>query len=157
MNSENINNFVDNFNWESSRDASFDLYNNFRLQDFENSVNIIWNKFSEIYYISCSPFNIETWESHPGIYEILKRYKHTAEWRPLEILIWVYNQETIDDMNKRAEELRKLYDNVEDPKKYMHIVWFFWWTSWRTIQVIINEFKKQFPEKIKTITPDSLK
>lgn len=157
LNSEKLNDWVDNFSWETSCDASFDLYNNFSIQYLSESVNSLWNKFSDIYYISCSPFNIEAWKDYPEIYEILKRYKHTAEGRPLEILIWAYNQETIDYANKRTEELRKIYDCVDGPKRFMHIVWFYWWTSWRTIQVIISEFKKQFPKKIKTITPDNLK
>ena len=155
--SENISIWVDSFNWEVSYDASSDLFNNFKLENLKDSVDNMWNKFSDIYYISCSPFNIEIWRDYPEIYKILERYKHTAEGRSLEILIWVYSQETIDYANKKVEEFRKIFDCVADPKRFMHIVWYYWWTLWRTMQVIISEFKKQFPEKFKTITPDNLK
>jgi hypothetical protein len=64
-------------------------------------------------------------------------------------------------MYTRTENLRKelegLNIQIADPKKYMFIVWFYWWTSWRTIQYIIEKFKKIFPDRIKTITPDDLK
>ena len=159
LNPENNLDWIKNFNSEASDDRSFDLFNNISLWEYNEAIERLWNKFSNMYYIACSPFAIETRKDYPEIYNILKSYAHTAEWRTFELLIWEYNQETIDQMIARNEELKKKYGwiNVADPKRYMFIVWFYWWTSWRTIQYIIEKFKKIFPDRIRTITPDDLK
>ena len=156
---ENNLDWIKNFNSEASDDRSFDLFNNISHWEYDEAIERLWNKFSNMYYIACSPFAIDTRKDQPEIYNILKSYAHTAEWRTFELLIWEYNQETINQMSARNEELKKKYEwiNVADPKKYMFIVWFYWWTAWRTIQYIIEKFKKIFPDRIKTITPEDLK
>ena len=161
LNPENNIEWIKNFNSEVAADHSFDLFNNISLWEYDEAVERLWNKFSNMYYIACSPFAIDTRKSHPEIYKILERYAHTAEWRTFEILIGEYNEESMNEMNTRTENLRKeleeLNIQIANPKKYMFIVWFYWWTSWRTIQYIIEKFKKIFPDRIKTITPDDLK
>lgn len=149
-----------NFRSDLTRDATFDLYNDLKPSEFSSHIENLWNKFSNIYLISCSPFTIDDRKASPEIYNILKRYQHTAEWRPLEILIWEYSDETMNEMNIKTEELKKQYRwmnvSIQSPKKYMHIVGYYWWTSWRTIQEIIKTFKECFPKRIKTITPTDL-
>ena len=161
LNPENNIEWIKNFKNEASVDQSFELFNNISLWDYDEAVEHLWNKFSNMYYIACSPFAIDKWKDNAEIYRILERYAHTAEWRTFEILIGEYNEESMNEMIARTEELKKELEGLdiqfEDPKKYMFIVWFYWWSSWRNIQYIIEKFKKIFPDRIKTITPDDLK
>lgn len=142
-----------NFKREDSSDISFDLYRNFSNSD--DSLKKYWEMFSDFYYISCYPFdgNIEKWKDMPEIYEILKRYEHTANWRYLEVLIGKYSDDTMEKARKITEEKRKEFEwmgvIVWDPKYYMHIVGFFWWTSWRNNQELIREIRNMFADKVK--------
>ena len=156
---ENSLEWIKKFKTEEANDCSFNLFNDLSLWEYDEAVECLWNKFSNMYYIACSPFAIENWKDHSEIYNLLKSYAHTAEWRTFEVLIGEYNQETMNEMAKKNEELKKKYGwiNVADSKRYMFIVWFYWWTAWRTIQYIIEKFKKIFPDRIKTITPEDLK
>ena len=142
-----------NFKKEDSSDISFDLYRNF--SDSEDSLKKYWEMFSDFYYISCSPFggNIEKWKNTPEIYEILKRYEHTANWHHLEVLIGKYREDAMEKARKITEEKRKEFEwtavIIWDPKSYMHIVGFFWWTSWRNNQELIREIRNMFADKVK--------
>ena len=148
------------FNKESSFDTTFDLYSTLKPSSINEQVESIWNKLSNIYLITCSPFKIDDWKNIKDIYDILKRYEDKAEWRTLELLIWEYNDEAMNDVYVKTEELKKQYEwqwiEIRDPKKYMYMIGYYWWTSWRTIQEIIKVFKQKFPNKIKNITPDNL-
>lgn len=142
-----------NFKRENSSDISFDLYRNFSNSD--DGLKKYWEMFSDFYYISCYPFdgNIEKWKDMPEIYEILKRYEHTANWRHLEVLIGKYSDNAMEKARKITEEKRKEFEwmgvVVWDPKSYMHIVGFFWWTSWRNNQELIREIRNMFADKVK--------
>ena len=142
-----------NFKRENSSDISFDLYRNFSNSD--DGLKKYWEMFSDFYYISCYPFdgNIEKWKDMPEIYEILKRYEHTANWRHLEVLIGKYSDNAMEKARKITEEKRKEFEwmavIVWDPKYYMHIVGFFWWTSWRNNQELIREIRNMFADKVK--------
>ena len=78
-----------------------------------------------------------------------------AEGRPLEILIWKYNEESMAKARKITEEKRKEYEwmwfTIWDPKEYMYLVWFFGGTTWRTNQYIIKEIRDMFPDKLKVL------
>ena len=158
---ENSLEWIKKFNTEEANDCSFNLFNDLSLWEYDEAIERLWNKFSNMYYIACSPFAIENWKDHLEIYNLLKSYAHTAEWRTFEVLIGKYNQETMNEIAMKNEELKKQYEGigieVAESKKYLFIVWFYWWTAWRTIQYIIEKFKKIFPDRIKTITPDDLK
>ena len=147
--------WLESFNKKTYHDNSFDLYE--VLSNSDENLRKYWELISEFYYISCLPFDkfIKSWKKTPEIYDILKRYKHTANWYPLEILIWKYSEETMAKARKITEEKRKEYEwmwfTFLDPKEYMYIVGFFGWTSWRNNQYIIKEIKDAFPEKIRII------
>lgn len=49
-------------------------------------------------------------ENVPEIYEILKRYEHTANGHPLEILIGKYSEESMEKARKITEERRKEFE-----------------------------------------------
>ena len=149
--------FLEWFNPEFSHSASFDLYHTLNSSNIESFVENFWAKFEKFYLINCSPFQIEKRKNYKWIYEILKRFEHTAEWRPLEVLIWKYNEETFNEMMMKTEELKKQFGwtgaEIKQPCEYMHIVWFYWWTSWRTIQEVIKTLIKQFTDKIEEANP----
>ena len=146
---------LESFNEGNSNDISFDLYKNFT--NSEEDFRRYWEAFSDFYYITCVPFdkNIEEWKNVPEIYEILKRYEHTADGHPLEILIGKYSEESMVRARIVTEENRKEFEwmwlTVWDPKEYMHLVGFFGWSSWRNNQWVIEMIKKMFPDKIKRI------
>lgn len=147
--------WLDAFRIENSSDISFDLYKNFA--DSEENLRKYWDAFSDFYYISCPPFDqsIERWNNMPEIYNILKRSEHMANGFPLEILIWKYSEESMEKARKITEQKRKEFEwswiIIWEPKSYMYIVWFFWWTTGRTNQAIIKEIKDMFPDKLKVL------
>ena len=104
---ENVN-WLDKFNMQNSRDATFDIYDTLnREKKYEQSLKEYCSHFSDIYYIKCYPFLIDQWKDHPEIYDILKRYAHTANGYALEILIWKYSDEAMQRARKITEENRK--------------------------------------------------
>lgn len=147
--------WLESFKRENSNDISFDLYKNFA--DSEESLKKFWEAFSELYYISCPPFekSIAQWKNIPEIYDILKRSVHMANGFPLEILIGKYSEESMGKARKITEEKRKEFEwsgiIVWDPKSYMYIIGFFGGSTGRANEQIINDIKKMFPEKIRTI------
>ena len=149
-------NWLDRFNMENSRDATFDIYDTLnRDKKYEQALKEHCSHFSDIYYIRCFPFSIDQRKDYPKIYDILKRYEHTANGHPLEILIWKYSDETMQRARKITEENRKRYEDmwftVWDPKEYQHMIWFFWGTSWRICEEVIKDVKKVAPDKIKLL------
>ena len=147
--------WLETFTRNVSNDISFDLYKNFA--DSEETLRKYWEAFSDFYYISCVPFDksIEEWKNVPEIYEILKRSEHMANGYPLEILIWKYSEESMAKAKKITEEKRKEYEwmwfTIWEPKEYMYILGFFWWTTWRNNQEIIRRIRDAFPDKVKKI------
>ena len=146
------------FNELSLRDVSSDLYNTLKPSEINEKVEHMWNRFSRIHYITCSPFRIDDWKKYPEIYGILEKYKHTAEWRPLEILIWEYSDEVMAEIlvknNELKEQNESLWIQIEEQQKYVYMVWYYWWSLWRTIQAVIEVFKKTFKDKIITMKPE---
>ena len=107
-------------------------------------------KFDDIYYLSVSPNNIEWFKHYPAIYDILKRYKHTAEWRNLELMIFKLKEISEEQKQETLERLRKMYPwlNIKlDDTKYEYIVGYYWWTAWRSNSYYMNEIKKIYPVK----------
>lgn len=150
--------WLETFSRNTSNDISFDIYKDFA--DTEENIKKYWDAFSDFYYISCPPFKeyIEKRKNVPEIYEILKRSIHMANWHPLEILIWKYSEDSIKKAKKITEEKRKEFEwtwiIIWEPKLYMNIIWFFWWSSGRNNQYIIKKIIDTFPEKIKHIKAD---
>ena len=140
---------LDWFSLENSNNLSFQIYD--WLVSDENIIERFWDSFSDFYYISCSPYKIEEWKNEPEIYRILQRCKHMADNYPLEILIGKYSEEAMSKAKKITQIKRKEFEwswiIVLDPKQYIYIVWFFWWTSGRNNQYIIEQIKKNYPYK----------
>jgi hypothetical protein len=100
--------------------------------------------------LSVNPFEIEKYKDNPALYEILKRYEHWAEYRKLEIMLFKLKEISEEEKQKILEKLRKEFEwmNIKlDDTKYVYIVWYFWWTSWRTNSAYMEEIKKIYPVK----------
>ena len=81
MNNPDKENNIKWFNKESSFDTTFDLYSTLKPSSINEQVESIWNKLSNIYLITCSPFKIDDWKNIKDIYDILKRYEDKADQR----------------------------------------------------------------------------
>ena len=117
-------------------------YDTSKLKEFAD-------KFDNIYYLAVRPTEIEKHKNNPTIYEILKRYEHTAERRKLEIMIFKIKEVSEEERQKILEKLKEEYwDMVKlDETKYWYIVWYFGWTAWRTNSYYMDEIKKIYPVK----------
>ena len=75
------------FELDKIRDETWNyIFENFSRD--EGKLQEFVDKFDDIYYLSVHPQEIEKYKDNPTIYEILKRYQHTAEWHKLEIMIF---------------------------------------------------------------------
>ena len=131
------------------RDETFseifrDIYNDEeKLQEFTK-------KFDDIYYMSVSPFEIEKYKDNETLYEILKRYEHTADNRKLELMVFKLKEIPEEERQRILEKLKKEYEWIEiklDDSKYCFIIWYFGWTTWRTNSWYMEEIKKIYPVK----------
>lgn len=142
------------FNEDTSYYGSSDLYNTLC---FDEEIKEFCGKFSDFYYIVCSPFDreIEEWIDYPEIYSILKKCQHMAEDQPLEILIGKFNEDSMKAARIMTEKRRKESEwsgvIIWDPASYNYLVWYFWGSGWRWAQDIIHRIKKMFPEKVKEL------
>ena len=121
------------------------------ISDDDEKLKEFLQKFDDIYYLSVSPFEIEKYKDRPTINEILKRYEWAANWHPLEIMLFKIKEIPEEEKEKLIERLQKEYEWFPiklDESKYMCIVWFFGWTSWRTNSAYIDEIKKIYPVKM---------
>ena len=100
------------------------------LWEWPEEVKWYFEKFSDLYYISCDSKDIDKWKNYTGIYEILQRFAYKAGSRPLEILIWKYGEESTNS------------------KPYQYIVWFSGWSLGRASKDIINKIREIIPDKI---------
>ena len=108
------------------------------------------DKFEDIYYLSVSTRDIENYKKYPVIYEILKRYKHTAEIHPLELMFFKFKELTEEQRQQAIENIRKLYPDLDieiSDSTYQLTVGYDWWTAWRTNSHDMNEIKKIYPVK----------
>jgi len=143
---------------ESNDVTSADLYKTLCDQDQWEGLKEYCNNFKNIYYIKCFSFSIEDRKNYPGIYAVLQRYAHTADGRPLELIIWEYSDEAMARMHKTTEECREKYEamwiKVRDPLKYQHFVGYYWGSSWRACQEIIKKLDQHCSDKITEIRID---
>ncbi len=116
----------------------------------EKSLKEFSDKLDDIYYLSVFPTEIEEYNSNPAIYEILKRYKHTAEWHKLELMIFKMKEISEEQKQAALKKFKKMYPWLDvriDETKYQYIVGYFGWTAWRTNSSYMEEIKKIYPVK----------
>lgn len=137
------------FELDKIRDETWNyIFENFSRD--EGKLQEFVDKFDDIYYLSVHPQEIEKYKDNPTIYEILKRYQHTAEWHKLEIMIFKMKEFSEEQKQEAFERLRKIYPwlNIKlDDTKYQYVVGYYWWTAWRSNSYYMNEIKKIYPVK----------
>ncbi len=85
-----------------------DLFDSLLFNDkSEGLLDKLNQNYSDFYYISVSPNEIDKYKWNEIVYSILKQYQHTAESRNLELLILKYNDETL---SKARENVKKLQE-----------------------------------------------
>ncbi len=127
--SENSSRILDDITWNL----------NGSLWTWDEEIRCFFNKFSDLYYISCDRKDIDQWRSYNEIYEILKRFADKADNHPLEVLIWKYSEESMKNMVGK---------NGRSTKPFQYLVWFSGWTMGRASKDIINKIREIIPDKI---------
>lgn len=119
------------------------------IGDDEEKLKEFTDQFDDIYYLSVHPNDIDKYKDNPAISDILKHYKHTAEWRRLELMMFKIKEISEKEKQKILKELEEEYwlDIQLDESKYEYIVWYYWWSAWRTCSYYIDEIKKIYPVK----------
>ena len=79
------------------------------ISEGEEKMREYLSKFDDIYYLSVFPRNIDNYKKYPVIYEILKRYKHTAETHPLELMFFKFKEMTEEQRQQAIEKIKKMY------------------------------------------------
>jgi len=137
------------FELDKIRDETWNyIFENFSRD--EGKLQEFVDKFDDIYYLSVHPQEIKKYKDNPTIYEILKRYQHTAEWHKLEIMIFKMKEFSEEQKQEAFERLRKIYPWLDiklDDIKYQYVVGYYWWTAWRSNSYYMNEIKKIYPVK----------
>ena len=132
------------------RDETYGNIFNELSYDWEIQKKYIESKFDDIYYLSVSPNDIEKYADNPAIYEILKRYEHTAERHKLELMIFKFKKLSEEQRQEILERLKKEYEWLEiklDESRYWYVVWYFGWSQWRWNSSYMEEIKKIYPVK----------
>ncbi len=132
------------------RDETYGNIFNELSYDGEIQKEYIENKFDDIFYLSVSPQDIEKYADNQAIYEILKRYEHTAERHRLELMIFKFKELSEEKRQEILERLKREYEWIEiklDDSKYWYVVWYFGWSQWRWNSSYMEEIKKIYPVK----------
>lgn len=85
--------------------TEYPLFKNLEL--WKESLQDFVNRFDDIYTLSVSPFNIESYKDYPEIYKILQRFLHTAENRPLNIMFFKYKTLTPEQKQAAIDYIKK--------------------------------------------------
>jgi len=149
---EKIENLPDFEIWKIRDETTSYIFENFwrNKNDVVGKFKEFLGKFDDIYYLSVSPFDIEKYKDNETIYDILKRYKHTAERRKLELMIFKTKEISEEEKQKIIKKVKKetWFDDIKfDETKYRLIVWYFGWTAWRTNSANMEIIKSMYPVK----------
>ena len=133
--------------WKVRDDTSPQLFDSIKNDD--EKLKEFVSKFDDIYYFKISPFDTEKHKDNEVISDILRHYAHTAEGWFLEIMVFKLKEWTEEQKKETLEKLRSIaWDNVRlDESKYSYIVWYYWWTMWRTNSAYMREIKEIYPVK----------
>ena len=142
-----INN-IEKFSSDNIRERQgYDLFRNL-IEDKESLQDFV-DKFEDIYYISVSPFKIEEFKDYPIIYNILKKYEHTAEYRPLEIMFFKFKSVSEEQKEAMRRYLKETYWEraTLDETEYGYVIWYFGGSQWRNSSAFMDDIKKIYPVK----------
>lgn len=120
------------------------------LKESDSLKDFLEKEFDKICYIQIHPkdFGRNTWNEI--LDDIIKKYLNYAEHLPIDIMFFKLNEQSLTQAEKIYEEMKdKHWDIiVMSETKRMYMVWFFWWTSWRTNQTFINQIKLELWDKV---------
>ena len=121
------------------------------LQESNSLKDFLDKYFDEIYYLQINPNDPSQYTSNQIVNDIIKRYIKYAENRPIDIMFFKLNENTLNKTQKIYEEMKLKYGDmiVINKTKRIYIVWFFGWTTGRTNQYFIDQIKSESPMKIK--------
>ena len=130
--------------WKVRDDTSPQLFDSIKNDD--EKLKEFISKFDEIYYFKISPFDTEKYKDNEVISDIL-----TAEGWFLEIMVFKLKEWTEEQKKETLEKLRSTFwdsANIKlDESKYSYIVWYYWWTMWRTNSAYMRDIKRLYPVK----------
>lgn len=133
--------------WKIKDDTSPQLFES--IKDDDEKLKEFISKFDDIYYFKISPFDTEKYKDNEVISDILRHYAHTSEGQFIEVMVFKLKEWTEEQKKETLEKLRSIaWDNVRlDESKYSYIVWYYWWTMWRTNSAYMREIKEIYPVK----------
>ena len=133
--------------WKIRDDTSPQLFES--IKDDDEKLKEFISKFDDIYYFKISPFDTEKYKDNEVISDILRHYAHTSEGQFIEVMVFKLKEWTEEQKKETLEKLRSIaWDNVRlDESKYSYIVWYYWWTMWRTNSAYMREIKEIYPVK----------
>ena len=133
--------------WKTKDDTSPQLFES--IKDDDEKLKEFISKFDDIYYFKISPFDTEKYKDNEVISDILRHYAHTSEGQFIEVMVFKLKEWTEEQKKETLEKLRSIaWDNVRlDESKYSYIVWYYWWTMWRTNSAYMREIKEIYPVK----------
>lgn len=119
------------------------------INDIEGSISKFKTHIGSIYLITVSNTDIEKYIKYPGIYKLMIKYRHTAENRDLQFIFFKINEMWIKKKQEVYEKFKELYWDmiVLDESEYYLMIWYFWWTQWRTNQEIIKNIQNNLDVK----------
>lgn len=141
----NLNNAAEN--WHIKVKIAEELFDN--INDIENSSFVIKPYVWHIYLITVSSYDIEKYIKYPSIYKLMNKYKHISEYHNLQFMFLKINEMWTQKKMEIYSKFKELYgDNlILDETEYYLMVWFFWWSQWRTNQEVIDNMQKLFDVK----------
>lgn len=135
--------------WKVRDDTSPQLFDSIKNDD--EKLKEFVSKFDDIYYFKISPFDTEKYKDNEVISDILRHYAHTAEGWFLEIMVFKLKEWTEEQKKETLAKLRSTFwdsANIKlDESKYSYIVWYYWWTMWRTNSAYMRYIKRLYPVK----------
>ena len=135
--------------WKVRDDTSPQLFDSIKNDD--EKLKEFVSKFDDIYYFKISPFDTEKYKDNEVISDILRHYAHTAEGWFLEIMVFKLKEWTEEQKKETLAKLRSTFwdsANIKlDESKYSYIVWYYWWTMWRTNSAYMRDIKEIYPVK----------
>ncbi|MCK9467205.1 MAG: hypothetical protein M0P94_02655 [Candidatus Absconditabacterales bacterium] len=127
-----------------------DLFDSLFLDDKNKALlDKLKQTYSDFYYISVSPNEIDKYKGNNIVYDILKQYHHTAENHNLELLILRYNNQVISQAKENIKKLQEQYGDIisENIANYSFVIGFFGGSAGRKGQEIIKKIKEHIAVK----------
>lgn len=118
------------------------------LSQWSTICDYVMEHFSDIYSLEVEVWDRESYQPYPYIHTLIQQYKKRAELHPLEIMVFKYNDITLQTSRLLFEELkRKTIGNSisYQEKTYCIIIGAYWSTASRENTEMIKIIKDTLP------------